>query len=323
MKPISEGICELIVLDGLKSKNASNSDDPPNSFHTRDIFSSHPVIPNAWKFIGRLDDRITLANGEKVLPIPMEGRIRQDARVREAVVFGIGRDIPGLLVFRSDCARVLSDHDFVSAIWPAVLDANSHAESFSQISRDMIVPMSADISYPQNDKGTIIRTRVYALFADPIDQSYKRLQDSSNGQLRLGEEELRAYLIETCRQRLHIQLNGADTELFSAGLDSLKAIQLVGEIKKDLYLGNAAERLDQNTIYEKQNVNHLARYLCDIQSGRLDRHEDEEEKDTEVGLVDSLIEKYSSFSKRTVQVGPASPDWIVVCGFHLPVQDDK
>lgn len=315
MKPVSDDLSELIILDGLKSKNASNSDDPPNSFHTRDIFAPHPTIPDAWKFIGRLDDRVTLANGEKVLPVPIEGRIRQDANVREAVVFGIGRDIPGLLVFRGDNVRNLSDEDFISAIWPAVGDANSHAEGFSQISRDMIVPMSADTPYPQTDKHTIIRVQVYKVFADQISQSYKRLQDTSNGQLRLGEEELREFLSETLRQRLGIQLESPDTEFFAAGLDSLKAIQLVGEIKKGLYLGSNTEKLDQNTIYNKQNLTRLARYIYALQTRP--RLQDDDDEDHELELMASLIERYSSFPKRIPQKTPTSQDWAVVRDFSF------
>ncbi len=69
----------------------SNSDDPPNSYHTSDLFVAHATIPNAWKFIGRLDDRITLTTGEKVLPLEIEGCIMQESIVSEAVMFGVER----------------------------------------------------------------------------------------------------------------------------------------------------------------------------------------------------------------------------------------
>lgn len=85
MKPVSDDLYELVVLDGYKSKVVSNSDDPPRSFHSNDLFSPHPIIPDAWKHIGRIDDRVTLVNGEKVLPLPIEGRIRSDRLVSEAV----------------------------------------------------------------------------------------------------------------------------------------------------------------------------------------------------------------------------------------------
>jgi hypothetical protein len=88
MRPVDSELHEAIVLDGHKSKAVSDSNDPPNSYHTSDLFVPHKTIPDAWKFFGRLDDRLTLLNGEKVLPLTIEGRIRQHALVKEAVIFG-------------------------------------------------------------------------------------------------------------------------------------------------------------------------------------------------------------------------------------------
>lgn len=59
--PYAEGFYECVVLDGHGGKEVSNSDDPPNSFHTSDLFEPHPSLPNRWKFVGRIDDRITLS----------------------------------------------------------------------------------------------------------------------------------------------------------------------------------------------------------------------------------------------------------------------
>lgn len=60
-RPYAEGLYECIVLDGHGGKEVSNSDDPPNSFHTSDLFEPHPTLKNRWKFIGRIDDRVTLS----------------------------------------------------------------------------------------------------------------------------------------------------------------------------------------------------------------------------------------------------------------------
>jgi hypothetical protein len=68
---MSEGICELDVLDGLPSKVMLmlNSDDPRNSFRTRNTFVPHPSTPKAQKYLGRLDDYFKLMRCEKVLPV--------------------------------------------------------------------------------------------------------------------------------------------------------------------------------------------------------------------------------------------------------------
>ena len=164
MRPISPGneICECIVLDGLPGKEATNSDDPPNSYHTSDLFIAHSTIPNAWKFVGRADDRITLLNGEKMMPVPFEGTVKQHHLVREAVMFGINKPIPGLLLFRAntDEAKALSDDEYLDKVWPMIEDANFRAEAFSQIGRDLVAVLGADTELPVTDKSSIKRAQV-------------------------------------------------------------------------------------------------------------------------------------------------------------------
>ena len=164
MKPIADysSVCECVVLDGHRAKSISNSNEPPNSFHTSDLFIPHPTIENAWKFLGRADDRVTLLNGEKVLPLLIEGRIVQDPLVKEAVVFGVDRPVPGILLFRADTkeANEMSDDEYLIRVWPSIEDANKKAEAFSQIGRSMVVIIGHDTKFPETDKSTIKRWQV-------------------------------------------------------------------------------------------------------------------------------------------------------------------
>lgn len=148
MKPLGDDTYECVCLHGLEALTVSNSDDPPKSFHSKDIFVKHPKL-DAWKHIGRLDDRLTLINGEKVLPVPMEGRIRQDPLIKECCIFGTGKSIPGIFVFKNDESKKMSDESFIDAIWPTIQKANAQAESFSQISKETIVPLGAEVDYPK------------------------------------------------------------------------------------------------------------------------------------------------------------------------------
>ena len=162
MQPIEpqSDICECIVLDGHRAKQLSNSDSPPNSFHSSDLFVAHPSIPNAWKFLGRRDDRVTLLNGEKVLPLPIEGAIVQHQLVKEAVVFGVDRPVPGLLLFKSLEAGDMSDDRVLDMVWPTIVEANSRAEAFSQIGRDMVIILAEQVPIPSTDKSTFKRAQV-------------------------------------------------------------------------------------------------------------------------------------------------------------------
>ncbi|KAI4113110.1 MAG: hypothetical protein LQ345_005845, partial [Seirophora villosa] len=112
MSPLGSSLFECVYLKGHPALSTTEvSDDPlPGSWHSKDVFTPHPTIPDTWKYVTRLDDRVTLINGEKVLPLPIEGRMREDPLVREAAVVGIDRSIPGLLVFRTVDTDALSDN---------------------------------------------------------------------------------------------------------------------------------------------------------------------------------------------------------------------
>ncbi|KAF3404524.1 Iterative polyketide synthase afoE [Talaromyces pinophilus] len=301
MDPIGDGQYECVYLKshpGL-SPTTANSDDPePGSWRSKDVFTPHPTIPDVWKYVTRLDDRVTLSNGEKVLPLPIEGRIRQDNLVREAVVVGVDRALPGLLIFRA--SDDMSDEEFLDAIWPSIADANLRAEAFSQITRDAIIILPSDVEYPRTDKGSIIRAQVYRKFADEIEAMYARLDDEQEGTLRLDVAEIEEFLKSTYEDISGVTLESVDTDFFTAGVDSLKAIQMRRIIQKTLDLNK--QRLSSNVIYDQGNVRKLAKYLFTLGQGHINgngAHAIVEEEDTTL-LMKNLITKYSDFGE-TVQ----------------------
>jgi hypothetical protein len=310
MDQVTPGIFECVALDGLPSKSTVNSQDPPNSFHTRDLFTPHPVHQNWWKFVSRLDDRLTLVNGEKVLPIPIEGRIRQEGLVKEAVVFGDGKTVPGILIVRSDAASQLSDAEFLQDIWPAIEDANSRTESFSRIPRELIVVLPSDIAYAKTDKGTFIRAKVYADFKPHIDAAYAAFDSDTynEGSLALPVSELETYLLARFRDHLGVVLPSAQTDFFAYGIDSLQCLNMWSLTKKELDLGGNGSNLGQNILYETGNVANLARHLHGLRTGNDEPANDHEQ------VMQDLITKYSSiknFGERTTSQRPSHGEVVV------------
>jgi hypothetical protein len=319
MRPVDGEIHEAIVLDGHKGKSVTNSNDPPNSYHTSDLFVPHPVLPDRWKFVGRLDDRITLLNGEKVLPLPIEGRIRQHALVKEAVMFGIDKPAPGLLLFRSKNGEHLNDGEFLNEVWGAVQQANSRAEGFSQISKEMVIVIGDDVDCPSTDKSSIKRAQVspptrsgkltnsikiYREFAILIDESYAKLESTVNGLiLQLSIEELEAWIIEQL-QALDVNITDSEADLFASGVDSLKAIQMRSLIIKTLDLGGAT--LASMIVYDCGNTKRLAEKLYRMRIG--EHVADSDEGDIEE--MKFLIEKYSTFER----VPDRRPPFRQICG---------
>lgn len=305
---VGENQFEFIFLKDYPSRVESNSDDPPQSFYSKDIFSPHPTVPNAWKYLGRIDDRVTLTNGEKVLPLPIEGRVRQQPLVREAVVFGVARPIPGLLAFRSETARALPDEEFVDRIWLDVEAANQTAEAFSQIAKDMVVPLPADAEYPQTDKGSFIRPQMYQSYEKEINEAYSRLEGHQEGALRLNIPQLEEHLLTVGRQLVGQQLEDKTTDFFTAGMDSLRALQMRGMIIKELDLGGKGKHLSQNIVFETSNVEELAKHLYKLSQGQLTP-----EAGNAKAAMQAMIEKYSVFKKHSPGSKAFAEQPVVVC----------
>lgn len=297
MNPIGDGQYEVIYLKGHPGLSTSNSDFPkPGSWHSKDVFVPHPTIPDAWKYVTRLDDRITLVNGEKIMPLDIEGRVRQDKLVREAIVVGVDRPVPGILVLRTSNSDHLSDDAYIEAIWPSIADANSRAEAFSQIMREMIAVLPSNTVYPQTDKGNVIRAQAYVKFADIINQLYSRLEEGTKDGLKLSIPELEDFIISALRDNCGVSIPSPNHDFFTAGVDSLRAIQMRRILQSSLDI--SGRTLPPNVIYEHGSVKKLASYLYFLRSG--------EAIGNGHGLTDmrSLINKYSNFQQSVVSVNP-------------------
>lgn len=296
-QPTSDDLSELVVLDGWKSKVASNSDNPPNSFHTSDLFKPHPEIPNAWKYVSRNDDRITLVNGEKVLPVSYENQVRKDPLIREALLFGVGKALPGLFIIPSDKASEMTRDQMLKAIWPTVSLANTKAEAFGQISQEMVEILPADIDYPSTDKGTIIRRASYKRFADRIDEVYRRFEGeevntqqgksgSEHEKLQLDQDGLESFILTAVKDKTQRVLKSED-DFFNAGIDSLQAITIRAMLKRKLDLGNA--QIGANAIFEYPNARVLAAHLLSLRIGVAQK------KQSDIEIMGKLITTYSRF----------------------------
>jgi hypothetical protein len=263
-----------------------------------------------WRYLSRLDDRLTLVNGEKVLPIPIEGKIRTENYVKEVAVFGAERSVPGLLLFRAESASHLSDEGFIEAVWPAVEAANARAETFSRIPKELVVVVPFETNYPQTDKGTFIRAQLYSQFKPEIDAAYEKFENGEAGTLVMEVPELEHYLLRKFREDLGVDLKSREVDFFAFGIDSLQCIKLWNIIKSQLDLGGRQAQLSQNILYEKGNVAELARYLVNLRTGDLEAIENQFQ------VMRNLITKYSSFQQRSPGKQPR-PERETIVSSHL------
>lgn len=279
------GIFELICLDGWPSKVMSNR--PDGSYATKDLFTKHPTM-EAYKYYARLDDTIVLVNGEKVNPLAMEGTIRQDEAVSEAVVFGAGKACIGLMIIPSEAASGLSSGQIVDRIWPAVERVQATMPAYGHLSRDMVKVLPPDTQYPRTDKGTVIRQAFYRHFSQIIEEAYE--ENGVKESLALSEPELKKFIREQLQNILHLKNPSAltdDADFFGLGMDSLQATQLRSILVKRIDTND--RKLGLNVAFDYPAINSLARHLHSLRSGTRTDIESIEE------LMEKLIRKYSNF----------------------------
>ncbi|KAL2870950.1 putative NRPS-like enzyme [Aspergillus lucknowensis] len=300
------GVYESVVLDGWPSKVMSNR--PDGAYATKDLFLKHPEI-EAYKYYSRLDDTITLVNGEKVIPLDLEGRVRQLSVVADAIAFGAGKSSIGLAVIRAADAASLTDEQIIDAMWPAVEEAHETLPAYGRLSKSMVRVLPADAVYARTDKGTVIRQAFYHNYSDLIEASYEEAEDAMTGTLLLSEEEMKVFLRKQLRDIVPLMDPDDltdEADFFSLGMDSLQATRLRSVLTKNIDM--KGRKLGLNVAFEHPTIHSLSRHLHSVSLGTSEEEVSIEEQ------MDALISKYSDFEQHKPCPNGLSGRYIVVTG---------
>jgi acyl-CoA synthetase (AMP-forming)/AMP-acid ligase II len=174
MRPVSVAedaeLYECIILAGLPNcpSSLSNSNDPPGSFHTSDLFVPHPTKEGRWKIVGRKDDQINMGIPVVINAIDYESVIKHSASnlVDEVVLFGQGRNKLGVLVFVKEGVTLGAARE---AVWKAVEEKINGVLKIA-IEKRLIVATTGKV--PCTDKGNFMRTATYIHYNDLINSVY-------------------------------------------------------------------------------------------------------------------------------------------------------
>ncbi|TFK50396.1 acetyl-CoA synthetase-like protein [Heliocybe sulcata] len=276
MVPQDDEKYELHILHSEEHPlSIHNLPDVPG-YATSDLFEKHPVKEGLWKIIGRVDDVLVLASGEKTVPAPIEGKILTCPLVSGAMIIGHGRSQVGILIEpRTEHAINPADDavlaGFRNSLWPVIEEANIDAPAFSRIFKEMILVTSPDKPMRRAAKGTVMRKATAADYAEEIDELYAKVQSSGGGDTEppksweaLDLEEwltLQAYQInKTSRE----EKPDADVDLFAQGFDSLSATflrnRIIGALRSspDPAVKVASSTVSQNFVFENTTIRSLA-----------------------------------------------------------------
>lgn len=203
----------------------------PERFEVQDELERNPLNPQKEvRILGRADDLIVLATGEKFHPRPLEESLSNHPGVRKALAFGDSQFEIGVIIEPSEHLLQGTEQNFIDNIWPTILKINDSLDSHGRISsKSAIIITRKDKTLPTSDKGSPMRKECYALYAEEIEAAYKNLDDAQASQLSMGltlstlEDDLRAMIQNCLAERLALREWSSEDDFFSLGMDSLQA----------------------------------------------------------------------------------------------------
>lgn len=270
--------------------------------------------------VGRDDDVIVLATGEKADPLILETMLSEAPVVKSATAFGENRLNLGVIVEPASLVVAGEDGAFVDKIWPVIEQAGQRMLAYCKIpSKDAVIVVPSGVVIPRTDKGSIPRKEVYALFAKQIDQVYEALECGINEDIEaLPMQDLETHLKGLVEKHLQLQVPASewtvDDSLFGLGLDSLQALQLrrvliAAASKTEAFKGvDMAKLIPVEFLYLNSSVREIADALTNRSSSS-----DGDNLARAQAEVNKFIEQYSLPIPPSSQVKlPSSPENAIV-----------
>ncbi|OAL38085.1 hypothetical protein AYO20_02537 [Fonsecaea nubica] len=330
-----EGLFELVIQAGWPHMAKRNRED--GSFATADLFTAHPTIPDAWRYHSRADSQLTLITGKKFDPAPVEDAIRASASsvLQDILIFGNGRPYPGALLFPHQKLDV-SEGDLVRQVAPVIEDLNRKSQTHARIARNMLVPMAPlEGGLEKSSKGTVLRSRAEARFAEAIDAAYAEKESLPKGvgvsvdsSPEVSDSDIPARIREivenvVCAGGRNGNSDGDSdgdaltehTDLFAYGVDSVASIQIRRALFRLLPRGSA---LSLTVVQDTGTIAELSDLILRVRSGRGDSTTRRRQCDEQAQhrLMLDLVDEYSVFDEPGTERSSSPPVFSTGTGLH-------
>ena len=232
-----KGKFELVVGKGWPHRAKTNRED--GSWATSDVFEPHPSVENSWRYFGRSDCQITLLTGKKFDPVPMEEKIVSSSHnIKDVVIFGNERQLPGLLVFLTEARCIGKEQE----VWEVVKSLNGEIDVHAQIERNMIVFLGEDEGEPdKSSKGSILRGPTEERFSKHVEALYRGTKGNANAVI--CDDQVMDVVKKIVNQVIGYELE-IEADFYQHGVDSAKCTQIRSRILRvDTYLTSKWIRL--------------------------------------------------------------------------------
>ncbi|KZT20031.1 putative nonribosomal peptide synthetase [Neolentinus lepideus HHB14362 ss-1] len=277
--PQDDGSYELDMLSTPTHHLAKLNLQDVEGYATSDVFVKHPSKDGLWKVVGRSDDVLILANGEKTVPGPMESTILSHPSIQGAVMFGRERDQVGILVepkpqYAFDPSDKAALAAFRNKIWPVVEEANETAPSFSRIFKEMILVTSPWKPVTRAPKGTVMRKATLTEYAQEIEDIYETVEASTKAGDIAPPESWAEPIVTNWLASQAASLNNdrspeLDVDLFAQGFDSLSATllrnRIIGALRSSASAANeVAFKVNQSIVFAHPTIRQLAGKIASL-----------------------------------------------------------
>ncbi|KAJ7496484.1 putative aminoadipate reductase, partial [Mycena latifolia] len=311
--------CQFLTVPGKHQLAVENLPDV-KGYATQDLFERHPTKPDLFRIVGRLDDVLIMANGEKTVPGPMEDIMMASPFITGAVMFGRERNQVGVLIEPSPKLDPKDEQQlekFRNLIWPVIEEANEDAPAFGRIYKEMILVTEPDKPMVRAPKGTVIRKATIALYREEIETLYATIESSGSAASDIEpptswtSHELELWLANHASLLAERDICGGH-DLFDQGFDSLNATflrhRIVSALKNsgDEAAKAAAQKIPQNFAYTHPSIEQLANAIIKLLAS--DKSTGSDLDPGQKLIIDEMIAKYSEgFDEPIVQPKTATP----------------
>ena len=248
-------------------------------YTVQDFLKPNPDSPTSqFKFLGRADDLVVLANGEKVRPTSLEETVSNDSRIKDAIVFGESRDHLGIIVeAAAEVALDISNEDavasYVDEIWPVIQKGNECIDQHGKIAKGMIiVACSSSRPLSRTSKGSLARKEIFEAFDAEIEAAYLKSEPNDADPLPNLDDvnALQDHIRQGVSQSLDWQVDEAflsnEDDLFDAGMDSRQCMILRNFLLASARKANndkAVAMITKDFIYSNPTIVSIQRAFTD------------------------------------------------------------
>ncbi|KAI1505652.1 acetyl-CoA synthetase-like protein [Biscogniauxia marginata] len=301
----TENTFELVIFADESTKDISaiyHNLPGVTEYHTKDLFTRHPEKHQLFKYYGRRDDIIVLANGEKFNPIPFEVNIQSHRSIKGALMIGNGRTQAALLIEPREPLDEVARDKFLEDLWPFIEGSNALVSGQGRLSRGMVICTLPDKPFTRTAKGTIVRKLTEQAYKEELETLYlsSSLPDRTitvelKSSLRRVYEQpavidfLRSILATTFVQAAKIS---EDDDFYSHGLDSVQTLEITSNLKRNLRTQSSktVTWISPRTIYRNPTLADLSRIVVAfLQDGTVP---EEDHQIARARLVDATVAEY-------------------------------